>query len=105
MNDGLKNKHRQSIIDILSAHPRVERSVLFGSRAMGTFTSGSDVDIALFGDLLTMTDHAKLADSIDKLLIPQRVDLLRYKTIKNKALVEHIEQYGVTLHKKKDTSG
>ena len=100
MNDGLKDKHRQAIIDILAAHPGVERAVLFGSRAMGTFTSASDVDIALFGDSLTMTDQARLADAIDKLTIPQRVDLLRYKTIKNKALLKHIEQHGITLHEK-----
>lgn len=100
MNDGLKDKHRRAIIDILAAHPRVERCVLFGSRAMGTFTSTSDIDIALFGDLLTITDHAKLAAAIEKLSVPQRVDLLRHNTIKNKALLEHIEQYGVTLHEK-----
>ena len=32
MNDGLKGTHRQAMIDILLANPRVERAVLFGSR-------------------------------------------------------------------------
>ena len=35
MTDGLKPKYREVIIAKLSAHPRVERIVLFGSRAMG----------------------------------------------------------------------
>ena len=42
MNDGLKDRHRREVIDILAAHPGVEKAVLFGSRAMGTFTPESD---------------------------------------------------------------
>ena len=95
MTDGLKDKHRKAIIEILSANRRVERVVLFGSRAMGTFTATSDVDIALFGDKLTLTDHAKLAEAIDKLSIPQQVDILLYKSIKNEKLIEHIKTHGV----------
>lgn len=38
MSDGLKVKHRAAIIATLAANDRVERAVLFGSRAMGTNT-------------------------------------------------------------------
>ena len=62
MMDGLKDKYRKAIITILTDNERVEKVVLFGSRAMGTFTPTSDVDIALFGDNLTLTDQAKLAE-------------------------------------------
>jgi len=34
-------------LGILTANPRVERVVLFGSRAMGTHTPESDIDLAL----------------------------------------------------------
>jgi len=95
MNDGLKDKHRKAIIDILAAHPGVERAVLFGSRAMGTFATTSDVDIALFGDSLSLDDQARLARKIDELPIPQRVDLLRCHTIRDKKLLAHIRKHGV----------
>jgi uncharacterized protein len=95
MTDGLKDKHRKAIIEILSSSRRVERVVLFGSRAMGTFTSTSDVDIALFGDELTLTDHAKFAEAIDELSIPQQVDILLHQSIKNEKLIEHIKNHGV----------
>ena len=95
MTDGLKDKHRKAIIEILSSSRRVERVVLFGSRAMGTFTATSDVDIALFGRDLTLTDHAKFAQAIDELSIPQQVDILLHKSIKNEKLIEHIETHGV----------
>ncbi len=95
MTDGLKDKHRQAIIDILAANTRVKRVALFGSRAMGTFTTTSDVDLALYGDELTLTDQAKLAAAIDDLPMAQRVDLLLYKSIDNDNLKEHIRKYGV----------
>ena len=95
MNDGLKDKHRQAVIDILAAHPGVEKVVLFGSRATGTFTPESDVDVCLFGDSLSLTDQADLARKIDELPMPQRVDLLRHKTIKDKKLLAHIRKHGL----------
>ncbi|MCB2261389.1 MAG: nucleotidyltransferase domain-containing protein [Candidatus Thiosymbion ectosymbiont of Robbea hypermnestra] len=103
MTDGLKDHYRQAITEILAANPRVERAVLFGSRAMKTFTTTSDVDIALFGDELTLTDHARLAEAINKLPIPQRVDLLLHKTIKNKNLLEQIKHHGVEWYRKDRT--
>ena len=49
MTGGLKDAHREAIIAVIEANERVERAVLFGSRATGTNTVTSDVDIALFG--------------------------------------------------------
>lgn len=104
MKDGLKNKHREAIIRVLSANPRLERAVLFGSRAMVTNTATSDVDIALFGRELTLDDQAKLAAEIEKLPIPQRVDLLRYHAIKNKDLIKYIEEHGVEWFRRENNS-
>ncbi|WP_289021911.1 restriction endonuclease subunit S [Desulfobacter postgatei] len=94
MNDGIKDKHRKSIIAILAGNSRVEKAVLFGSRAMGTFTSTSDVDLALFGDELTITDQARLGAKIERLPMAQQVDLLLYRTIDNEKLREHIRKHG-----------
>ncbi len=94
MTDGLKEKHRKAIIEILAANERVERVVLFGSRAMRTYTTTSDVDLALYGDKLTLTDQAHLSAAIDALPMAQRVDLLLYNKIDNEKLKEHIERYG-----------
>ncbi len=95
MKDGLKDKYRQAIIDILSQCEQVEKVVLFGSRAMGTFTITSDVDIVLFGDKLTLRDQANLAEQIEELTMPQFADLLLYRTIESKELLKHIREYGV----------
>ena len=105
MIDGLKAEYRDTIIDILAANERVERAVLFGSRAMETFTPASDVDIALFGDRLTLTDQANLAAAIDELPMAQRVDLLLHKTVNNDALRKHIEQHGVEWYRRRAPEG
>ena len=101
MIDGLKAKYRTAIICILSANERVERAVLFGSRAMETFTPASDIDIALYGDHLTLTDQANLATAIDELPMAQRVDLLLYATVNNEALCRHIEEHGVEWYRRR----
>ncbi len=95
MTDGLKDVHREAIIATIAANDRVERAVLFGSRATGTNTMSSDVDIALFGDRLTLTDQARLAAALDEIPMAQSVDLLLYGSIRNGSLQEHIRNQGV----------
>ncbi|MBK8166602.1 MAG: restriction endonuclease subunit S [bacterium] len=101
MIDGLRDEHRQAILDILSSHPGVDRAVLFGSRAMGTFTAESDVDICLYGESLTLTDHAKLAAKMEALPVPQRVDLLLHRAIEDRALLGHIRREGRVLFERR----
>ncbi len=95
MTDGLKDEHREAIIAVIAANDRVERAVLFGSRATGTNTVTSDVDIALFGDRLTLMDQARLAVAIDEIPMAQSVDVLLYDSIRDRALRTHIRNDGV----------
>ena len=98
MTDGLKDAHREAIIAVIAANDRVERAVLFGSRATGTNTVTSDVDIALFGDRLTLTDQARLAAAIDEIPMAQTVDLLLHDSISDRTLLDHIRTHGVDLY-------
>ena len=95
MTDGIKDKHRAAIVAAIAANDRVERAVLFGSRATGTNTVTSDVDIALFGDRLTLTDQARLAATLDEIPMAQSVDLLLYNSIQSQKLREHIRRQGI----------
>ena len=95
MTDGLKDVHREVIIATIAANDRVERAVLFGSRATRTNTVSSDVDIALFGDRLTLTDQARLAAALDEIPMAQSVDLLLYESLQDRTLREHISRQGV----------
>ena len=103
MNDGLKDKHRTWIIKLLRFNEKVERAVLFGSRALGTFRPWSDVDIALCGRELTLHDQAQLAALMEALTIPQRIDLILYDQIDNEILKKHIQQDGIELYNKTES--
>ena len=103
MTDGLKDAHRGAIIATLAANDRVERAVLFGSRATGTNTVSSDVDIALFGDRLTLTDQARLAAALDKIPMAQSVDLFLHDSIESPRLLDHIQSHGVELYTSRKT--
>ena len=100
MTDGLKNKYRRTIIEIIAQNPRIRQTVLFGSRATDAFTATLDVDIAIFGEELTLTDQAKLMAEIERLPMPQRADVLIYENVSNEKLRESIRRYGVTLYEK-----
>ncbi len=100
--DGLKDRHRAAIVIALAANGRVERAVLFGSRAMGTHRAASDIDIALFGDDLTDTDVARLGAAMEALPMAETVDMLLHRTIDNPTLREHIARHGVEWYRKPD---
>ena len=95
MTDGLKDAHREAIIAVIAANDRVERAVLFGSRATGTNTVTSDVDIALFGDRLTLTDQARLTAALEEIPMAQTVDLILYDSLRDRTLRKHIRCEGV----------
>ena len=104
MTDGLKDRHRDAIIALLAANDRVEKAVLFGSRAMQTGTDTSDVDIALFGDKLSLTDQARLTAAIDEIPMAQSVDLVLHRTIDHQPLIDHIRTHGVEWYRKPDNN-
>jgi predicted nucleotidyltransferase len=53
MNSGLDAGVVERIRGVLTQFPELERAVLYGSRAMGTFKPGSDIGLTLFGTALT----------------------------------------------------
>lgn len=46
---GLSNEVIKDISDVLKKHPNIDKVLIFGSRAKGNYTEGSDIDLALIG--------------------------------------------------------
>ncbi|MCQ2364234.1 MAG: nucleotidyltransferase domain-containing protein [Akkermansia sp.] len=95
MNDGLKDTVRRALVTLLSSNPRVKRIVLFGSRAMGTYRPASDIDLALQGPELRLSDLLEFKRHIAELNLLHDVDLVIYDGIGNKDLLDHIVRHGV----------
>ena len=88
------------IISILSANPKTEKVVLFGSRARGNYEPGSDIDISWKGEDLNFSDVIKAGLEYDKLFLPYKLELVIHSMISEPALREHIDRVGVVLYEK-----
>lgn len=92
---GLSQKTIDQIRQVLTKNPKVQRVILYGSRAKGNYKSGSDIDLTLQAPGLSLSDLMKLDNEIDELLLPYKVDLSLFHQIENPSLVEHIQRVGV----------
>ena len=72
---GLTNMDMEKLQALFRLNKKIERVILYGSRAKGTFKPFSDVDITFIGENLTRSDLNQLAAYIDDLLLPYRFDL------------------------------
>ena len=94
---GLSDTVIERIKGVFSRWPGVERALLYGSRAKGTFRDGSDIDLTFIGDTLTQSHLLKIANELDDLLLPYKIDLSLLRQINDKALLEHITRVGVVF--------
>lgn len=101
MNDGLTEKYRAEIISIFVSCSKIDRVLLFGSRAKGNFRRDSDVDFALEGNDLVFSDLVFLNTKFEESDIPFDVDLLIRTNIDNKNLENQIAKYGIEFYRKK----
>ena len=95
---GLPPHTLASIGAALAQTPHLERALIFGSRAKGTYRPGSDIDIALVGPALTDAEHRALEDRLEELMLPYTIDLCRVEIIDNPALLEHIQRVGIQVY-------
>ena len=98
---GLKDKELDDLGSVFASNERIDRVVLYGSRAKGNYKPFSDVDIVLVGDNLSVTDLSRLSLAIDDLLLPYQFDISIYHTLKNKELIDHIQRRGITIYERK----
>ena len=98
MKIGLSSQVIQKIKGVFSSHPEVEAVILYGSRAMGNFKAGSDVDLTLKGTGLNLSKLAKISGEMDDLSLPYTFDFSIHSQIKNPELLEHIDRAGTVFY-------
>jgi len=101
MNFGFSNNIEKIMENLFKRFPEVDEVILFGSRAMGNYKSGSDVDLALKGEKITLDIHAKIKYELDEVLpLPFFFDVLVYSNITSQELIDHIDKQGVSFYKR-----
>lgn len=86
------------IQEIAGRFPEIQAVSVFGSRAMNTAKSGSDIDLCIFGDQITHDTISLLKFYLlNETTIPVNVDVVHFETLSNAELREHVVQYGVKI--------
>ena len=86
-----------SICDIFAKYAEIQGIILYGSRALGNYRLGSDIDLCIDAPALTLTQLLKIENQIDDLLLPWNVDLSLKHKIDNPTLLQHIAAKGINL--------
>lgn len=97
INTGLDQTIVNSIKESISKAVDVTDIILFGSRAKGNYTIGSDIDIALKGKDLNAINIIDLLVYLDNLDLPYKFDLVIYDRIENQKLKDHIDRVGIAI--------
>jgi predicted nucleotidyltransferase len=77
---------------ILHACPGVTRAFIFGSRAKGAYTEGSDIDIAVQGDKLDKVSFAQLCAQLEAIPMVFSLDIVHIETLRNALLIAAIHR-------------
>lgn len=96
-NTGLSIVLVNQLREIFSQFSSIDQVKLYGSRAKGTFRTGSDIDLALLGDL-SHQELMKIDGLIDELFTPYTYDLSLLSEIENASLLDHINRMGLLIY-------
>ena len=98
MQYGLTEQDLLTLKKIFLETPQVEKVILFGSRAMGNYKPGSDVDLAISGRDINFNVvsrlHARLEEQSP---MPYFFDVVDLNHLEHPGLAEHIQKQGVII--------
>ncbi|MCM2318408.1 Predicted nucleotidyltransferase [Geopseudomonas sagittaria] len=95
---GLPLSAVEKLREVFRGWPQIRRAMLYGSRAKGNYRPGSDIDLTVEGEDLSLSQLLAIESQIDDLLLPWMVDLSLRKDIDNPELLDHIERVGVLFY-------
>jgi len=97
---GLSDSVIEKIRSVFRKWPEINEVVLYGSRAMGNFREGSDIDLTIKSEVLTLSQKFQIESELDDLLLPYKIDLSILSMIDSLTLIEHIQRVGKVFYRK-----
>ena len=98
MKFGLEQHIIDKMIAVFEQHSKVDKALVFGSRAKGNYRPDSDIDIAIKGQDLNTDDIIAMSVAFEEKGITHKIDLINYHTIKEPDLEDHIVRVGIELY-------
>jgi predicted nucleotidyltransferase len=98
---GLSQYSLQTLHRIFRRYKKIRKVKIYGSRAMGNFKPGSDIDITLFTDSgFSSRDLLFLSGDLDVSDLPYFVDVSIFTELSNINLTDHILRCGKNLYER-----
>lgn len=98
MSYGVPSEELDRIVWCIKKNKKISDIILFGSRAKGNFQAGSDIDIDVVGNGLTLDYLLHIKIEIEDIELPYKIDIIDYGKIENNELISHIKRVGKHLH-------
>lgn len=98
---GLNAEVTKQIQQVFGGFSEIDEVILYGSRAMGNYKTGSDIDITIKlkpGTEPSITLLSNISCAIDDLDLVYSFDISLYEQIENKDLLEHIQTHGIIFY-------
>ena len=99
MTDVLGLEIGNAVSAVFESNPSIQKAVVFGSRAKGSHSPCSDVDIALYGNL-DFLEVERIVCELDDLPTICKFDVVAYENVNNASLREHIDRVGRVVYEK-----
>ena len=97
---GLPERTVNELLEYFKTKPFIEKVCIYGSRAKGTYRTGSDIDFAIWTD-----DHDKftaLRWELDALPTPYMFDVTDYKTLEHEGMKNSIDKDGKLFYQREE---
>lgn len=97
---GLSDEVIRDIRGVFERHGNIDEVILFGSRAKGNYSEGSDIDLAAKGNGLTFNQLMDINIQIEDLGLLYKVDVVDYNKNIGTPIVSYIDRVGKVFYKK-----
>jgi predicted nucleotidyltransferase len=101
MRFGLSDDELEILDGLFRSYSGVQKVILYGSRAMGTYRPGSDIDITLIADEgFSFDDLVRLEGDLADSNLPYFVDVSIFHRLTGQNFIEHIRRVGKVLYER-----
>ena len=97
-NFGIEQRTINELISYFKTKQDIEKVIIFGSRAKGTFSKGSDIDFAILTQ--NHKQFYKISAELDELPTPYKFDVIDYQTLSHEEIKNSIDSEGIVFYEK-----
>jgi len=97
---GLSDIVIADICSVFKKYPNIQKVLIFGSRAKGNYSEGSDIDLAVVGEDITFNQLMDINIQIEDLGLLYKVDVVDYKKNIGTPIGDHIDRVGLLFYKR-----